>query len=366
MSEAGVYLLPEGIRQPGSAWPVIAWTAQGEACRTQLAEAGALLAGEPVIVVLPMELLSSCQVPGIPGRKASREALGYALEEQLAAPLDTLHLAYSNADMEGRRQALVIGQDCWQCLLKLLLGQGIDPVAIQADADRLFAAPGALWLEGRWLLGGAGVPLMAATDAVADALSQRLAPMSWQADVPNVLSNQRIDSAIARLISGRPAAIDLRQGASRRRRRSWPWQRVLAGVAMIGLLTGVVDQLRAAWVQQRVDQLRADNQMQFQRWAPGHAGGGDLSKLVEALRQQPPPATAIQRLLVLAGQVVESGNLTLERAELMPDQGWRVEVTGVGFDDLERLRERMPDVVVGHARQDEQGVQATLTWAGGA
>ncbi|BBH43846.1 type II secretion system protein GspL [Pseudomonas sp. KU43P] len=366
MNEAGVYLLPEGIRQADSAWPVIAWTAQGQVCRTQLAETGALLAGAPVIVVLPMELLSSCQVPAIPGRKVSREAMGYALEEQLATPLDTLHLAYSSADVQGRRQALAIEQDRWQCLLKLLLEQGLDPVAVQADADRLFAAPAALWLEGRWLLGGADLPLMAATDAMANALSQRLAPMSWQADVPNQLSNQRIDSAIARLIDGRPGAIDLRQGASRRRRRSLPWQRALAGVAMIGLLAGVVDQLRAAWVQQRANQLRADNQLQFQRWAPGHAGGSDLSRLVEALRQQPPPATAIQRLLVLAGQVVETGNLTFERAELMPDQGWRVEVTGVRFDDLERLRERMPDLVVGHARQDEQGVQATLTWAGGA
>ncbi|HYQ54514.1 MAG TPA: type II secretion system protein GspL [Pseudomonas sp.] len=364
MSEALVYLLPQGMQQADASWPVLVWTARGQVqrcCLSALRES--LGADAKVLVVLPIEMLGSCLTAPMPGRKPTREALAYAVEDQLAAALDSLHLAYGAADREGRRRALVIERERWQALLALLQAEGIRPVAIQADADRLFAEPGALWLEGRWLIGGAGLPLLAASASAAQTLAQALPAMAWQSEAPGAPCNQHIDSAIEGLIHGRPGVIDLQQAS----KRHWqlPWQQAMAGLMLVWSLMCVADLVRASWLQQRSEQLRADNLQQFQRWAPGQPLAGDLSRLVEALQQRPLPSTAAQRLAGLAEQVVESGNLSLQRAALIPGQGWRVEVQGLGFADLQRLRERVPALVVEHARQSDQGVQATLMWAGG-
>lgn len=365
MSEQGLYLLPEGLRQAPESWPVAFWTAQGERGRACLGSLPAALAGKPTVLVLPMEMLGSALVPSLPGRRPSREVLAYALEEQLATPLESLHLAFGAADEQGRRRALVIEQQRLQQVLALLQGEGIDPLAIHADADRVFDEAGALWLQGRWLIGGAGQPLLALSAPAAVALAPLLPAMPWWAeDDARAPCNQPVDNAMAMLVRGRRAAIDLRQGAYRRRKVGLPWQPLLAVTLVVGLMACLADQLRAGWLEQRAAGLRADNLQQLQGWAPGQPLEGDLSRLVEALRQRPLPASKVQQLAELGEHLMQTGNLRLERAELDAGAGWRLEVTGQRFDDLERLRQRLPGLVVGQARQAEQGVQASLTWVG--
>ncbi|QXH51203.1 hypothetical protein KSS94_25245 [Pseudomonas fakonensis] len=365
MSEQGIYLLAQGLQQVSDNWPVVFWTRQGEIGRCRLGSLPAGFAGEPTVLVLPMEMLGSAQVPGLPGRRPSREALGYALEEQLAAPLEMLHLAYAPAGRQGPRRALVIERERLHAVLALLHGQGIDPLAIHADADRLFDQAGALWLEGRWLVGGAGQPLLAVSAPAVAGLAPLLPAMPWLAeDLAQAPCNEQLDNAMALLVRGRSAAIDLRQGDFRRRRADIPWQPALAVALVAWLMVCLADQLRADWLEQRTARLHAENLQQVQRWVPGQAPVGDLAPWVEALQQRPPPTTQVQQLAKLGEQLVQTGNLRLERVERALGQGWRLEVVGQRFDDLERLRERLPGLVMGQARQAEQGVQASLTWAG--
>jgi len=365
MSEQGIYLLAQGLQQVSDDWPVVFWTLQGEVGRCRLGSLPVGFAGEPTVLVLPMEMLGSAQVPGLPGRRPSREALGYALEEQLAAPLETLHLAYAPAGRQGPRRALVIERERLHAVLALLHGQGIDPLAIHADADRLFDQAGALWLEGRWLVGGEGQPLLAVSAPAVAGLAPLLPAMPWLAeDLAQAPCNEQVDNAMALLVRGRSAATDLRQGDFRRRRASMPWQPLLAVALATWLMACLAEQLRAGWLEQRTARLHAENLQQVQRWVPGQAPVGDLAPWVEALQQRPRPATQVQQLAKLGEQLVQTGNLRLERAERALGQGWRLEVVGLRFDDLERLRERLPGLVMGQARQAEQGVQASLAWAG--
>lgn len=365
MSEQGIYLLPEGLQRAPENWPVLFWTGQGDTGRSQLGSLPEALAGKPTVLVLPMEMLGSALAPSLAARRPTREALAYAVEEQLAAPLETLHLAFAPADGQGRRRALVIARERLQGVLALLRNEGIDPLSIHADADRLFDQAGALWLEGRWVIGGAGQPLLAISSPAMASLAPLLPALPWLAEgAAQAPGNAQGDDALAVLVRGRGNAIDLRQGDFRRRRAGLPWQPLMAVVMAIWLMACLADQLRASWLEQRTARLHADNLEQLQRFAPGQPVKGDLAQWVGALRQRPLPVTRVQQLAVLGEQLVQTGNLRLERAELVLGQGWRLEVSGPRFDDLERLRQRLPGLVMGQARQDEQGVQASLTWAG--
>ncbi|MDZ3994215.1 type II secretion system protein GspL [Pseudomonas sp. Teo4] len=368
MNECGIYLLPEGIQQVDARWPVLAWSSQGELRRACLDEVADQLGARSVVLVLPMELLSDCTVAPVPGRRPSREALAYAVEEQLAASLDTLHLAFGAVDEQGSRRALVIDRALFQRVLAVVQTAGLNPLHVHVDADRLFGTQaGALYLEGRWLLGGAGGPRLAVRSQAAQVLAQQLPPMAWMAercDAQNAPCNQRVDSAVGLLMQGQANAVDLLQGCFRKRRRSLPWQALMAGALLASLIICAGEYMRAGGLQRQASQLQADNLHAFQAWAPEQSPGTDLLAQIQALEPRPLPVTAMQRLAELAEHLVDAGNLRIERAVLEPSKGWRVEVVAQGFADLERLQERVPEVDMGHARQVEGHVRASLHWAG--
>ena len=98
MSETWLYLLPAGVAAGDVQWPVWLRAADGSVRKTRLDALGATLAG-PVILVLPMEMLGSCEIGPVPGKRPKPEALAYAAEEQLAAALESVHLVFAAADM---------------------------------------------------------------------------------------------------------------------------------------------------------------------------------------------------------------------------------------------------------------------------
>ncbi|MBF8721128.1 type II secretion system protein GspL [Pseudomonas guariconensis] len=365
MSENWLYLLPAGKETADAQWPVWVRTAGGEQHRVSIGDVASILSGAAVVVV-PMEMVGTCEVGPLPGRRPKPDTLAYAAEDQLAAPLETVHLAFGPADEQKQRRGLVIDRDVMDNLLALLQAQGVEPLALHVDADLLTGEPAcALWLEGRWLIGGAGAPRLAATPQAAQALAPQWPTIAWlaeaqQAELP--LCTRSVTCAFDTLRQGRMQAIDLLQGAYRRRRASVPWRALAVGVSIAFAMVCVADYLRAEWLLQRTAQLQADNRQAFQRWAPGQPVSADLASQIRALEYRPHPATAIEGLASLGEQLVETGNLTVAQATLSPVEGWRMEVLAQGFEDLERLRQRVPAVLIDQARQDEQGVRATLTW----
>ncbi|MBC3494775.1 hypothetical protein HU764_024155 [Pseudomonas sp. SWRI100] len=366
MSEVFLFLLAEGMAAADTSWPVIVRTAQGLEQRTQLGDLPAALPGAAVVVIVPMEMAGCCVIGPVPGKRPRRESLAYAAEEQLASPLETSHLAFGAADEQGCRRVLMVALEGFQQLLSLLQAQGIDPVAVHVDADLLGGNEAcALWFEGRWLLGGGGCARLAVSADAAQLLARQLPRMAWMAETHHpgmALCNHPVPSALATLVQGRAGAIDLRQGALRRRRKGPGWHGLAAGLALIVLMASVADYLRAEWVLQRATQQQAENVMAFQRWAPDQPVGPDLAARIVALEQRTMPSTAVERLAWFAEHLVSAGNVTLERAESDPAGSWRMDVAAQGFGDLERLRERVPGLLVEHASQSEHGVRAALSW----
>ncbi|MGE7990365.1 type II secretion system protein GspL [Pseudomonas sp. NPDC089554] len=370
MSEYAIYLVPEGVGTAQASWPVRVRRPDGSMYRSRLDDLAAL-AGHHVALVLPMELFAYCQAGPLPGRRPGRDALAFAVEERLATPLEELHLAFGAADESGSRPCLAIDRACLEQVLAWVRAQGVEPLAVLADADLLSSAdPTALWLEGRWLLGGKHRQRLALSPAAAQVLAASMPEVSWLAEPGQALqegSYEPVADAFALLWEGRVQAIDLRQGIfAPTRGLSLPWQGLLAGCLLAGLLVCLADYWRAGWLQQQAAQLHQDNVNAFERWAPGQPPRDDLARQVSELVQRPQPATSMQRLALLSEPLVESGGLWIERAERTASHGWRVEVVARGFDDLERLRERLPGVQVGQAQQQEaQRVSATLVWESG-
>lgn len=366
MSEVFLFLLAEGMATADAPWPVLIRTAQGLEYRTHLGSLPPELAGAEVVAILPMEMAGSCVIGPVPGKRPRRESLAYAAEEKLAIPLEASHLAFGPADGKGCRRVVMIELEVYRRTLSMLQAQGIDPVAVHVDADLLNTAQAcALWFEGRWLLGGHGAACLAVGAQAAQALAGRLPPMPWMAEAEQtaaVLGNQLVTSALDTLVQGRAGAVDLRQGPLRRRLKGPPWRGLAGGLALLGLMVSAADYLRAEWIIQRTSQRQAENLMAFQRWAPGQPLGPDLAARVRALEHRPRPSTAMERLASFAEQLVAAGNVTLEQAETNPAGGWRIEVAAQGFDDLERLRERLPGMSMEHARQTDEGVRAALSW----
>ena len=369
MSEYAVYLLPEGVGSAQASWPALVRRPDGAMYRSRLDELAAL-AGQGVALVLPMELFAYCQTGPLPGRRPGREALAFAVEERLATPLEALHLAFGEADESRSRPCLAVERACLEQLLAWVRAQGIEPQAVLVDADLLASAgPTALWLEGRWLLGGLKHQRLALGPAAAEVLAASLPEVAWLAEPGQVVPGiacQPVAGAFAMLWEGRTQAIDLRQGAfAPTAVLSVPWQGLLAGCLLAGLLVCLADHWRAGWLEQQTAQLHQDNLRVFAHWAPDQPPRADLARQVIELTQRPLPITSMQRLALLSEPLVESSGLWIEQAERTAGQGWRVEVVAQGFADLERLRERLPGVQVGQARQDAQRVSATLVWEAG-
>ena len=76
MSETWLYLLPAGVAAADAQWPVWLRAGDGSVRKTRLDALGATLAG-PVILVLPMEMLGSCEIGPVPGKRPKPEALAY-------------------------------------------------------------------------------------------------------------------------------------------------------------------------------------------------------------------------------------------------------------------------------------------------
>ncbi|WP_060509876.1 type II secretion system protein GspL [Pseudomonas sp. NBRC 111124] len=366
MSEVYLFLLAGAVVEDEGVWPVLVRTAQGHQYRSQLGNLPPELATAAVVLVLPMELAGCCVIGPIPGRRPSREALGYAAEEQLAAPLEALHLAFGPEDQEGRRRVWVIALACLHPLMSKLQHQGIDPMAVHVDADLLSGERAcALWFEGRWLLRGSEGTCLALSAQAAQVMKQKYASMLWMAEAGSPGASdcdQQIASAVEIMVQGNAGAVDLRQGALRRRRMRPAWRGLASGVVLALLMLCLVDHVRAQWLVQQASRLHAENVRVLQRWAPEQPPGGDLATRIRLLEHRPTPATTVEQLALLSEQLVGVGNVVIERAESTPEQGWRVEVVAHGFDDLERLGARVPGMRMEQGRQADRGVRATLSW----
>jgi general secretion pathway protein L len=119
-----------------------------------LADASAAAAGRQLVVLLPgAEVVQlAAELPALPAARLLA-AVPYAVEDSVAADVDTLHFAVGRRGDDGRTQVAVIDRGTLQSVLDALRDAGLEPDAVHADSALITGQPGHLVL----LLDGATV-----------------------------------------------------------------------------------------------------------------------------------------------------------------------------------------------------------------
>lgn len=361
-----LYLTAEGLDRAPDQWPVDIWRGGEPMQRLSLDEAAAGLAGQSVHLMLAMELCSWLRSEKWPGRRRpTAQALAFAIEDQLAGELDTLHLCAGRADRERRYPVLVIERERLRSLLGFLRERGVSPLSIHVDAellprDQSYAA----WWGGRWIVGGALEARLALSAPALDCV-RGLLP-----DDLTRLGNSDDDSTLEvrqTLMAGSGQAIDLLQGEFRQARWSWPWQGMAVALLAVFLLTWSAVQYRSQGLEAAGKTLQAQALERFAQLYPEQTRIIDLAAQFKALQghDKAPAPTAISRLVRLSEQVLGGGDVEVQRIEYRAGDGWRLQLNVGGFAELERLRERgeQSGLAIGlsNASKEQNRVQALLT-----
>jgi len=357
-------------------WSLTWWQADTPAQHGTLEQAAAQLRGQPLTLLLPMEMASYHQV-SVPARSGRwlRQALQSALEEQFIDDLDDLHLAHGPLRDKQHCALFAIDRERLRQCLATLAEQDLHPVRVHIDADCLPAdQPCALGWDQRWLIGGAAPLRLALSDAELPALAALLpGPLHWLgAQPPSGIDSPQWhaqDTPWARLSQGSANAIDLCQGAfARAGKRRWPW-RALAVVLIIGCAAQLVQTVgHRLLIEQRSAQLKQQNLALWQQRFPDDGPVIDLPRQLQAkLRQQGQGQAGMTRQLSqLAEQwAASSGALAVvHRLNYQQGEGWSLQVSAPDFADLQQLRERLVSqglsVSAEASVRDSQGVSTRL------
>lgn len=325
-----------------------------------LVEAAQLLEGQPVELLLPMEMCSGLRSePWHSRRQPSAQAIAFAIEEQLGEDLEMLHVCAGQRDSAGCYPVLVLHKARLEALLQLLASLGVEVRSVHVDANLLpDDCHAAVDWHGRWVLGGP-VPLAMSASAL-KALEPLLAqPLQW-------LDEAQSRAVIERALWGQGQSINVLQGEFGRPRQPWPWSTAALATALLCMLGWGFMQVRIHYFETQAHQLYAQSVERFQALYPEQVRIVDLAAQLKALqgKRGQSPETPLARLVSLTEQVVGGGDVYVERIEFRQGDGWKIQLTTNGFSELEQLRERgqlsgMP-VRVGNASKEGDRVHAVL------
>lgn len=227
-------------------------------------------------LLVPCEqlLLSAVPLP-LPSRAKRLAALPFALEEQIAEPIDAVHIALGDAAGDGRWLAGVVRHAVMRDWLAQAEAAGLGKAAFVPDALTL-PVPG----DGRWTVAAAGGRVLVRTaDGAGFALAEAAFDAAWQA-----AGRPECDRVAAGAGVAGPA-LDLRQGPYAAARPAMPgWARRLAIILGIGaaahLLIAAADLIA---LKRTAAAARAETVTLIQQRAPGAAPTDDLIAQASAL-----------------------------------------------------------------------------------
>jgi general secretion pathway protein L len=334
-----LYLGVKSIHHPGEPWAVQHWTNDASPSRCSLAEAGTALQGRAVQVILPMEICSWLRSAPWPGRRKPHAlALAYAVEEQLSEDLDDLHLAVGSPDLERRFPLLVIRKSTLRIVLDSLRAAGIHVTGVWADADRLPSdRPCGVWVDGRWLLGGAIEARLALSDQALSVLRHRL-------PVDTCWRDERLPAqppGIPMLSAANTRSINLLQGDFRLSSSTWRWRYGVLALVCVFALSWGASVSRAQYLEALAGKLYEQSLQRFRSLYPEQTRIVDLQAQLKALQagasEKQGPMTS---LLKVVAQVIAASGAQVRRIEFNATEGWKMAITAGSFNELERLRER--------------------------
>ncbi|RJG13774.1 type II secretion system protein GspL [Pseudomonas cavernicola] len=350
--------------------------------RTQLAFAAAVAElSAPWRLVLPVEAVTSCVVQ-LPTQKSRwlRQALPFAVEELLAEEVEHLHLALGEQLADGRHRVFAVRRS-WLADWLTLCAEA-RPATIQVDADLLpVQGTQLLWLDERWLLGGATLTRMALVSEDWPSLAP-VCPLPHMAFAPpeqalpaGIVECQR-EPDLHLWLASQSAGCNLAQGefAPPESAEDWLRWRPVLGLVGLWLVLQWGFNLAQSWqLQHESEAYAASNVALYRELFP------EDNKLVN-LRTQfdqhlaEGAAGGQSRLLNLLGQatgalIAEGAQVRVQQLDFSDSRGdLALQVQAPGFDALERLRERLIAaglvVQLGSASREATGVSARLVIGG--
>lgn len=332
-----LYLLPDGLARPNSQWPCALVAGPGLRAMS-LAEAADHLAGEAVAVRLPVELFSCWLSAPWPGRRRpSLQALGYGIEEQLCVPLDRVHLVAGRADAQRRYPLRACDAARWGEVMQVLRSAGVQLKALHIDADLLpDTGPCALWLCGRWLLGGALDTRLALSAPECAALRPRL-----PADLQLLNEPGGDDAAAYQLLMPSSAqTVDLMSGHQASVR--WPLRPAAAVLAVLLALECGLN-WASAWQHRRAAlQVQAATAEHLAQLLPQALRNGSIREQLRALQSpsDTSPSTLAQRVTALGEALLGGRGVQVQRVEFRDAEGWKIYLDAPALNDIEQLRDR--------------------------
>lgn len=334
-----LYLTAEGLADPSTDWPSCLWSSIGQRQLMPLHQASQALNGQPVDLLLPMELCSWVRSDPWPSRRQpDAQAIAFAVEDQLGEALEKLHLGIGVRDREGRYPVMVIGRERLAAVLALLAGLGVSVRSVYVDADRLPGSEAVVvrWF-GRWLVGGGMAARLAVSDEGLASLRPALSPdVRW--------IDERHDGIdVDQCLGLRQArAINLLQGEFALRRQRLPWQFGGLALVMLLLLTGGAGASRIHFLEGETRRLYGQNEQRFKALYPDQSRIVDLARQLKVLQSQTaePQRTRVAGLVSLVEQVIGASHVDVRRIEFRAGDGWKVQLTANSFAELEQLRER--------------------------
>lgn len=332
-----LYLLPAGLAQPDSQWPC-ALVHGHELKPMRLADAADQFAGQAVDVRLPVELFSCWLSAPWPGRRRpTLQALGYGIEEQLCVPLDNLHLVAGRADAQRRYPLRACDAARWGEVMEVLRSAGVQLKALHIDADLLpDTGPCALWLCGRWLLGGALDTRLALSAQEFAALRPWL-PVDLQ-----LLNEPGGDDAAAYQLLLSPLAQTVDLMSVRRCSIRWP---VRPAAALLALLLALECGLNwaSAWQYRRAaQQVQAATAEHLAELLPQALHGASIREQLRALQSPTDTSsfTLAQRVAALGEALLGGRGVQVQRLEYQEAEGWKIYLDAPALSDIEQLRDR--------------------------
>lgn len=351
-----------------------------------------LAIGRRVVLFAPLSevRLSSFEIAARDAQKIL-QAAPYALEDQLADDVDTLHFAIGGRDSTGRIPVAVVARNTIEQWLAPFIAAGVQPAALYTDLHGLPAADGTQWtaLAEPSLVtvrSGSASGFTCAPDALDSYLM--LSPTVQSLHL-HVSGNDGPDyTRLSKSVELRPGwkhgldcliehlnadqAINLLQGRyspQRDLQRLWkPW-RLAASLAAVWLLLAAAGAGVNAWRDAHELQRLSDaNRQRFQTLFPSETRIVDLAVQTEqqlaALKGSDTPSGLFSLLEPAAAALATETSLSLQVLQFR-DGALFLSLTGSDLQALERLRENFgtrPSVrlEVQSANSSSLGVQIRL------
>jgi general secretion pathway protein L len=357
-----LYLTAEGLAEPSTEWPCCLWSSTGQRELMPLHQAAPVLHGQPVDLLLPMELCSWVRSDPWPSRRQpDAQAIAFAVEDQLGEALEKLHLGIGVRDSEGCYPVMVIARERLAAVLTLLADSGVAVRSVYVDADVLPEGEAVVRWFGRWLIGGGVEARMAVCDKGLASLRPALpADIRW---IDERQDRADVDQCPALLKAG---AINLLQGEFAPRSKRLPWQSGGLALVMLLLLTWGAGTSRIHFLESETRRLYGQNEQRFKALYPDQSRIVDLASQLKVLQSLTAEQhkTRVASLVSLVEQVIGASHVDVRRIEFRAGDGWKVQLTANSFAELEQLRERGRaqgvTVRLESASKERERVQATL------